>query len=293
MRSKIVRTIALVLLMGLGSAPMAEAQTVTVNNESVQENQDEQNNQDIEDDQDTQDEQDSLSNDSEQKDDDKKDAQKDNDKQDNTEIKESKKKAVKKKTAKKSRNLFNGKIRRSAVTLRKGRSYSSKAITRIPRNKIVRVYGTYGKWRKVSYKNKIGYVPKQNVFISVKAPSLKGKSSKEKGKTVAKFAQRFKGNRYVYGKTDLNNGTDCSGFVRSVYKAFGYNLPRSSSEQRHAGRKVKKGNIQPGDVVCYSGHVAIYIGNGHIVHASTRRTGIKISSNYRYRRVLSIRRIVK
>ena len=188
---------------------------------------------------------------------------------------------------------YDGKIRKSATVLRQYKSEKSKALIKIAKGKKVTVYYTSGKWRRISYNGVYGFVPKEKVYISTKAPSLKGQSSKEKGKSVALFAQRFKGNKYRYGKTDLNNGTDCSGFVRSVYKAFGYNLPRTSSEQRHVGRKVKKGKLQAGDIICYSGHVAIYIGNGRIVHASTRKTAIKISSNYRYRNIRSIRRIVK
>lgn len=99
---------------------------------------------------------------------------------------------------------------------------------------------------------------------------------------------------HMYGEeTNLNTGADCSGFVKSVYKSFGYNLPRSSSSQRSAGRKVSYSNKQPGDLICYSGHIAIYIGNGKIVHASSRKTGIKISPKANYRKVLSVRRIVK
>ena len=83
-------------------------------------------------------------------------------------------------------------------------------------------------------------------------PKLTG-STYNKGQTVASFAQRFVGNPYVWGGTNLNKGADCSGFVKSVYKSFGYNLPRSSSSQRSAGRKVSYSNKQPGDLICYSG----------------------------------------
>lgn len=187
---------------------------------------------------------------------------------------------------------YAGSIRTSGTILRKGKSSSSKRLAKLNKGTRVTVYYTTGNWRKISYKNTYGYVPKSTVYISTKAPSIKGKTSLEKGKTIASFAKRFTGNKYVYGKTDLNNGTDCSGFVRSVYQAFGYNLPRTSSAQRSVGRKVKKGKLQAGDIICYSGHVAIYIGGGKIVHASNRKTGIKISDNYRYRKVCSIRRIV-
>lgn len=109
----------------------------------------------------------------------------------------------------------------------------------------------------------------------------------------AAFAQRFVGNPYVWGGTNLNSGADCSGFVGGVYRSFGYKLPRTSSDLRKAGRKVSYKNKQPGDLICYSGHVAMYIGNGKIVHASTRKTGIKISPRANYRKVVAVRRIVR
>jgi cell wall-associated NlpC family hydrolase len=112
------------------------------------------------------------------------------------------------------------------------------------------------------------------------------------GSNVAKFALQFVGNPYVYGGTSLTNGTDCSGFVMSVYKNFGVSLPHSSSADRSVGATVSSlSEAQPGDLICYSGHVALYIGNGQIVHASTARTGI-ITSTASYRDILSIRRVL-
>jgi cell wall-associated NlpC family hydrolase len=113
----------------------------------------------------------------------------------------------------------------------------------------------------------------------------------EQGRAVANYGLQFVGNPYRYGGSSLTNGADCSGFVMSVYAAFGVALPHSSRADRSVGMAVDGlANAVPGDIVCYSGHVGIYIGNGQIVHASTRRTGI-IVSNASYRRVLAVRRI--
>lgn len=112
------------------------------------------------------------------------------------------------------------------------------------------------------------------------------------GQQIAGFALQFVGNPYVYGGTSLTNGADCSGFVQSVYKNFGISLPRTSGEQGASGTSVESlTHAQPGDLLWYSGHIGIYIGNGQIVHASTSKTGI-IVSNADYRQILSIRRIV-
>lgn len=110
------------------------------------------------------------------------------------------------------------------------------------------------------------------------------------GQDVVKFACQFIGNPYVWGGESLTSGVDCSGFVMKVYEAFGVTLPHSSTQLRYVGSRVEVNEMQPGDIVCYSGHVGIYIGNGQIVHASNSRDGIKISSAY-YTTILAVRRI--
>lgn len=112
-----------------------------------------------------------------------------------------------------------------------------------------------------------------------------------KGQEIANFACQYIGCPYVAGGTSLTNGADCSGFVMAVYKSFGYSLPRSSYAQSGAGRGVSYSEAQPGDIIYYGGHVGIYIGNGQIVHASTERSGIKITSAT-YRNIITVRRIV-
>ena len=111
------------------------------------------------------------------------------------------------------------------------------------------------------------------------------------GTDIAQYACQFVGNPYVLGGTSLTDGADCSGFIWAVYKQYGYSLPRTSTAQRSAGREVSYEEAQPGDIICYAGHVALYLGGGRIVHASTARTGIKYGYAT-YRPILTVRRIV-
>ena len=112
------------------------------------------------------------------------------------------------------------------------------------------------------------------------------------GQQIAGYACQFLGNPYVYGGSSLTNGTDCSGFTMAVYAQFGYSLSHSSGVQMGQGTPVSLDAVQPGDIICYSGHVGLYIGGGQIVHASTESTGIIISNMY-YTTPIGARRIVQ
>lgn len=123
-----------------------------------------------------------------------------------------------------------------------------------------------------------------NSSASYAAPSGAG------GSAVVSYAAQFVGNPYVYGGSSLTNGTDCSGFVMSVYSAFGVGLPHSSAAMRGVGYGVDVNAMQPGDIVCYSGHVGIYAGNGTIVNALDQNHGITYT-NVNYSPILAVRRI--
>lgn len=151
-------------------------------------------------------------------------------------------------------------------------------------------------------------------------PEIDTPKAESKGQEVANYAINFVGNHYKWGGTNINvsnwssdsghlahvnvsdeekkkcplDGADCSGFVLAVYKHFGKELPHSSSSQASVGVKVNNpsiDNMLPGDIICYSGHVAIYIGDGKIVHASNHKDGIKISDKWNYTKVIAVRRI--
>ncbi|MEG0918737.1 MAG: C40 family peptidase [Anaerovoracaceae bacterium] len=128
------------------------------------------------------------------------------------------------------------------------------------------------------------------VFITTEG-GMEAEAARVKGTQVVSYAKKFVGNPYVYGGNSLTNGTDCSGFVKLVYKKYGEDLPRSSYAYRSVGRSVSYSQARPGDIVCYSGHVAIYAGNGKIVHAARPGKGICVGPAT-YTSILTVRRVI-
>ncbi len=177
---------------------------------------------------------------------------------------------------------------KSSINIRKTPSTGSASLGKFSKGAKITCYGTSGSWTVVKKNGEEGFVLTK--YLS------KTKIKTTTGQQVANYAKKFVGNPYRYGGTSLTNGADCSGFTQSVYKHFGYKLPRTSSEQRKSGKSVSFSNRKVGDLICYSGHVGIYIGNNKIVHASNSKPypkgGIKISS-VTIMKVKAVRRIVK
>lgn len=119
-----------------------------------------------------------------------------------------------------------------------------------------------------------------------------GYSTNVSGSDVVAYAMTFVGNPYVWGGKDPNTGADCSGFTSYVYAHFGINIPSYSYSQRSVGKEVSYENAQPGDLICYAGHVAIYMGNGKIVHAKGTAYGIVGNDNATYRPIITVRRVL-
>ncbi len=170
------------------------------------------------------------------------------------------------------------------------------------------MYNNLENWMCISIDNEKAFVSKDFVkvtfnldrAVSINESGLASKTSSDSSDSsnltnMVSYAMQFLGNPYVWGGTSLTNGTDCSGFVMRIYEHFGYSLPRTSAAQAGATKTVSSDDVRPGDLFFYGSggvsHVAMYIGNGQIIHASNPRTGIKISSAY-YRTPVKIGRVI-
>ncbi len=201
------------------------------------------------------------------------------------------------------KNVKSGTVNSSTLNIRKSASTSSSIVTTISKGTKVQVLTSGTTWVKVKVNGKTGYTQGKYITLStgktasgttVSTSSSSTSSASAKRAALVAYAKKFLGNKYVYGGTSLTNGTDCSGFTMRIFQHFGYSLPRTSAAQRSAGTKVSSLSAAlPGDLICYYGHVAIYLGNNSIIHASNAKDGIKISYNAKYRSIASIRRIIK
>lgn len=178
-----------------------------------------------------------------------------------------------------------------------------KIITSMPIGEELEVLETLDGWVKINVDSDEGYVSSDYVDISVELAKAQTMTEVRYGQGVSdvrvslvQYATQFVGNPYVWGGTSLTRGADCSGFVLSVFANYGISLPHSSGAQSNCGARISASEAKPGDLFFYGNgsrinHVAIYIGNGQVVHASSPKSGIKISSAY-YRTPVKVVRII-
>lgn len=170
----------------------------------------------------------------------------------------------------------------------------SEVITMVPMGEELEVAAVEGDWVKVLLDNEEVYVSAEFVEVSAELGTavtmselLYGQGISDVRVDICQYAKEFLGNPYVWGGTSLTKGTDCSGYVMSLYKKYGVSLPHSSRAQANCGTTIKVSEAQPGDLIFYGNgkninHVAMYIGGGQVIHASNPKTGIRIS-NVSYR----------
>ncbi len=198
----------------------------------------------------------------------------------------------------------------AAVNVRQDTNTKSPILSMLLKGGKLQATGISDDWVRVEIDEDNGYIMKQYVNIEdgvivnlppdpnqhiAKDESQIISPTGNDGEAVVEFAKQFLGNPYVWGGTSLTGGTDCSGFVQGVYRHFGYNLKRTSAQQRTEGVAVPSlSEALPGDLICYNGHIGIYMGAGKgLIHASNPRSGIIMTANPSYRPILSIRRILR
>lgn len=186
-------------------------------------------------------------------------------------------------------------VNADALKVREQAGMDAAVLTSVPKGEELEVVEQLDGWVKVSIDGEDAYVSSDYVTVEEKLDTavtmselLYGQGVSDLRVDIVEYAKQFLGNKYVYGGSSLTKGTDCSGFTMSVYKHFGITLSHSSRAQANEGRKISASELQPGDLIFYGGssgsinHVAMYIGGGKVIHASSPKTGIKIS-NYTYR----------
>lgn len=191
------------------------------------------------------------------------------------------------------------------LNVRDEASTDSAVLTQVPKGEELEYVETLEGWIKVSIDGEEAYVSTEYVTVEQRLDTaitmtelLYGQGVSDVRVELVEYAKQFLGNPYVWGGTSLTKGADCSGFVLSVFKKFGVSLSHHSGSQAKEGVKISASELKPGDLVFYANssgtinHVAIYIGGGKVIHASSPTTGIKIS-NYNYRTVVRCVRILQ
>lgn len=196
-----------------------------------------------------------------------------------------------------------GTVNTTTLYVREQPNTDCSIITAMPMGEEIEIVEVLDGWVKINVDVDEGYVSSDYLDISVELPKAQTMTEVRYGNGVSdvrvslvQYATQFVGNPYVWGGTSLTRGADCSGFVLSVFANYGISLPHSSVAQAGCGAKISSSEAQPGDLFFYGNgsrinHVAIYIGNGQVVHASSPRTGIKISSAY-YRNPVKVVRVI-
>lgn len=189
----------------------------------------------------------------------------------------------------------------SELNVRKEPSTNSKIVEKVSSDERYEVLEILDGWVKIATVTGEGYVSADYVEVKYalnEAVEFTPPMTSSKRQGIIEYAQRFVGGKYKFGGTSLTKGIDCSAFVQQIYAKYGITLPRTSKPQSKCGRSISWSQIQPGDLIFYGrsgvsgvGHVAIYIGNGKIVHAASERLGITIS-NAKYTTILAIRNVI-
>ncbi len=191
-----------------------------------------------------------------------------------------------------------------ALNIRAQATLDSEVVTQISKGVELEFLEDQGEWIKVSIDGEEAFISSEYVVVEEKLDTaitmtelLYGQGVSDVRVDLVEYAKQFLGNPYVWGGTSLTNGADCSGFVLSVFKKYGITLSHSSRAQANEGTKISTSELKPGDLVFYGNgsgtinHVAIYIGGGQVIHASSPKTGIKISS-YNYRTPVKAVRVI-
>ena len=192
-------------------------------------------------------------------------------------------------------------VNTETLNVRAEKSTEAAVLSQVGNSEAFTVNSVADGWVEISVDDSVGYISQDYVTLAQALPTAKtieqvkyGDGVSDVRASVVSYALQFVGNRYVWGGTSLENGVDCSGFTMRILGKYGISLPHSSKAQPSYGTKISASEAKPGDLFFYGSgrsisHVAIYIGNGQIVHASNKRDGIKVSNAY-YRNPICVTR---